>query len=226
MKSYELKYNYPKGRNHPTIKQVKIFNNTPNFPISWLNTQNFCEYSIYLENFQHIEVEATEAMLKGTEVHNKLEKEFKKDAVKMSMDEILMESETHEVVSREFFVINEEFGIRGYIDEIQFNKGTIIIIDDKPGTKAYRSMINQVFAYCLSFKYSVDKDMKIFGALRNRDTGEVFWQEEFTHDEEENIKEVIQHVQNLIKGVDDFIPTKNPNKCRSCRFNTNCPNAQ
>ena len=41
---------------------------------------------------------------------------------------------------------------------------------------------------------------------------------------EENIKNIIQHVQNLIAGEDDFIPTKNPNKCRVCRFNKVCPN--
>lgn len=226
MKSLELKDAPVKGRKHPTISQVQIIDNKPNFPISWLNTQGYCEYSIYLENFQHIRVGANKAMLKGTAVHNDLEKNFKKDAVVMSLDDILSESRTHEILSREFYVISTSYGIRGFIDEIWLTPDHIVIIDDKPGSRAYSSMIHQVYAYCLAFKDSIGDDREIIGALRTRGTDNIFWHHEFTQEAQEEITSLIQHMQNLIAGTDDFIPTDNPNKCHSCRFNKLCPNAR
>ena len=73
----DFKNNNLYGRKHPTINQVRIIDNQNNFPISWLNTQGYCEYSLYLENFQHIKVEDTKEMKKGTQIHNKLEEDFK-----------------------------------------------------------------------------------------------------------------------------------------------------
>lgn len=224
MKPLELKATPNLGRKHPTINQVKIIDNQTNFPISWLNTQGYCEYSIYLENFQHIKVGANKAMVTGTKVHNNLEKEFKKDAISASLDDIIEISQEQEVLSREFFVISTKYGIRGYIDEIWLTPESIVIIDDKPGSKAYYSMMHQVFAYCLAFKDSIGSDRKIVGALRTRGTDNIFWKEEFDQEKEDKIKKLIQHMQNLIAGTDDFIPTKNPNKCRSCRFNKVCSN--
>ncbi len=226
MKFLELNDTYTKGRKHPTIDQVQIIEEQTNFPISWLNTQGYCEYSLYLENFQHIKVKANKAMLTGTSVHNKLENDFKKEAEKKPLDEIISTSKTQEVLSREFFVISPKYGIRGFIDEIWLTPDSIVIIDDKPGAKAYMSMKNQVYAYCLAYKELMGDDRKIEGALRTRGTDNIFWREEFTQEAEDNIIKTINHMQNLIAGSDDFIPTKNPNKCRACRFSNVCPNAQ
>ena len=46
----------PKTRSkpHPDISQVMIMDGQNNFPISWLNKQGYCEYSIYLENVKGI----------------------------------------------------------------------------------------------------------------------------------------------------------------------------
>lgn len=222
----DFKNNNLYGRKHPTINQVRIIDNQNNFPISWLNTQGYCEYSLYLENFQHIKVEDTKEMKKGTQIHNKLEEDFKETAEEMSVEDILSKSKKEEVWSREFFVVSKSYGIRGFIDEIWLTPDSIVIIDDKPGNKAYYSMQNQVFAYCLAFKDYLGDNRKIEAGLRTRGTDNIFWREEFTPEIEEKIKNTVQHMQNLIAGVDDFIPTKNPNKCRSCRFNNVCPNSQ
>jgi CRISPR-associated exonuclease Cas4 len=226
MKPLEFRDTEIRGRKHPAIDQVQIINNQTNFPISWLNTQGYCEYSLYLENFQHIKVKANKAMLRGTKVHNKLEENFKKDAVVKPLDEIISTSKTQEVLSREFFVMSESYGIRGYIDEIWLTPDSIVIIDDKPGSRAYYSMIHQVYAYCLAYKDSIGDDRKIEGALRTRGTDNIFWRHEFDEKAENEIIDLVKHVQNLIAGEDDFIPTTNPNKCRACRFNNACPNAQ
>ena len=99
----------------------------------------------------------------------------------------------------------------------------IIIIDDKPGSRAYNSQINQIRAYCLAIKSTLNNDSrKIKGALRTRGTDNIFYSEEFGPDEENNIKYVLNRMDSLFKGEKPFLPTKNPNKCRSCRFNQEC----
>ena len=65
---------------HPNIKGVQIIEGKNNFPISWLNTQGYCEYSLYLEYFKGITTGPTQAMTTGTEEHNKLEEKFKETA--------------------------------------------------------------------------------------------------------------------------------------------------
>lgn len=222
-------YDYEK---HPQIKGVQIINGVNNFPISWLNIQGYCEYELYLEYFKGIVVPETAHMKKGTEVHQKLEDEFNKTAKPASFTETLKLSETVVTKTREMFVIEPNYGIRGFIDEIQMTPNEFIIIDDKPGTKAYNSQINQVRAYCLAFKSLIEsqsettEDRKIIGALRQRGTDNIFFTEEFDENVEDQIKYLINRMQGLFDGTKPFIPTKNPNKCRSCRFNSECEHNQ
>ena len=98
----------------------------------------------------------------------------------------------------------------------------IIIIDDKPGSKAYPSTINQVRAYCLAFKKMSEDERPIKGALRQRGTDNIFWSEEFDKNIEKEIKFKINRMHSLFEGQKPFIATKNPNKCRSCRYQSYC----
>lgn len=208
---------------HPNIKGVQIIEGKNNFPISWLNQQGYCEYQIYLQYFKDIKVGPTSAMRQGTNVHNDLENEFKKTAEVASFDEVLSVSKETSTVSREVFVISPENGIRGFIDEIQMTPTEFIIIDDKPGTTPYNSTINQVRAYCLAFKELIGDDTRtIRGALRQRGTDNIFWSEEFSEDVEKSIKYVLNRMEGLFNGTKPFIPTKNKNKCRSCRYQSYC----
>ncbi len=214
------------SRWHPSIHQVQIIENKPNFPISWLNIQGYCEYSLYLENFQHIHIEDTQQMTTGTDEHQILEDEFKKTATVMSYDEMQEISQKQKVVSREFFVISSTDGIRGFIDEIWIMPDRIVIIDDKPGDKAYDSMKNQVYAYALAYQQMNPDDKRdIYVALRTRLTDNIFWQTKFTSEEKYQIKRLISRMQQLITGKTFFKPTSNSNKCKACRFNQVCDNS-
>ena len=62
---------------HENYKSVRIIDEKANFPISWLNTQGYCEYSLYLEYCQGVSTAPTREMLEGTEGHSKLEEKFK-----------------------------------------------------------------------------------------------------------------------------------------------------
>lgn len=216
--------------NYSNFKGVQIVNGVLNFPISWLNIQGYCEYSLYLQYAKGIQVPSTLAMKKGTEVHQNLEDKFKETAKPASFKDTLKTSKEIETKSREMFIIEPDYGIRGYIDEVQMTPNEFIIIDDKPGTKAYPSHINQVRAYCLAFQSIVNKqsngedNRRIIGALRQRGTDNIFYTEVFDENIKENILYLIKRMHGLIEGSKPFIPTKNPNKCRSCRFKDKCEN--
>lgn len=211
-----------KGTPHPSISQVRILENQNNFPISWLNTQAYCEYSIFLENVKGITAKPTKAMQEGTKGHIDLENEFKKDAEPATFQEMLETSRTAEIFSRELPVESARFGIRGFIDEVWMTPDEFIIIDDKPGTRAYPSSINQVYGYCLAFKDSVPEERKIVASLRERGTDNIFWSSYFDDTAEKAVKDIIQRLHGLLDGTVEYIPTKNPKKCLSCRFRPSC----
>ena len=214
-KEYDIK-------NHPDIKGVQIIEGKNNFPISWLNQQGYCEYQIYLQYMKGIETAATPEMTHGSEIHNQLENIFKQDATPSTFEDAVEASKTAASMSRECFVVAPEYGIRGYIDEIWMKPDEIVIIDDKPGRTPYQSTMNQVRAYCLAYKNMTNETRTIKGALRERGTDNLFWIEVFTPDVEKEIKFTIERMQGLLEGTKPFIPTKNPNKCRSCRYKSYC----
>lgn len=211
-----------KSAPHPTISHVKIIENKNNFPISWLNKQGFCEYGIYLENIKGIKLKPSRAMVQGTEEHANLEADFRKEAKPATFEEMLETSETSEILSREFPVISAKYGIRGFIDEVWMTPDKFVIIDDKPGTVAYYSSINQVYGYCLAFKDMVGEDRKIVGALRQRGTDNIYWSAYFDEKAEYKTINLVKHVHKLLLGEKEFVPTKNPNKCKGCRFKNIC----
>ncbi len=218
-----------RSENHPTIKGAKIIDGKLNFPISWLNQQGYCEYSIYLEYMEGISTAPTAEMMEGQEVHQKLEDKFKEEAVPATFEEMMELSQKEELLSRELWVVSPEYGIRGFIDEIWLTPDEFIIIDDKPGTVAYYSTINQVFGYCLAFRDMIEKDDEINGngrkiraALRERGTDNIFWSAEFDQKAEEKIKTLVKRMQDLLNGSKAFLPTNNPRKCAKCRFSSYC----
>ena len=216
---YEKEYSI---KDHPDIKGLQIIEGKNNFPISWLNKQGYCEYQIYLEHMKGIETAATPEMTHGSDIHNRLETIFKQDAEPSSFEDAVEASKVTASMSRECFVVAPEFGIRGYIDEIRMKPEEIMIIDDKPGRTPYLSSMNQVRAYCLAYKSMTDDDRLIKAALRERGTDNLFWIEVFTPEIENEIKFTIKRMHGLLDGTKPFIPTKNPNKCRSCRFRRYC----
>ncbi|MDR1819375.1 MAG: Dna2/Cas4 domain-containing protein [Methanobrevibacter sp.] len=222
-----IKSNTYKLKNHSKIKGLKILQEKNNFPISWLNTQGYCEYILYLEHCKDITTQPTQSMITGLEEHEKMEKQFQKEAEKKkvkadALEDVLEDSKKEIAISREVFVISSEFGIRGFIDEIQMRPDDIRIIDDKPGKIAYNSSINQVLAYALAFKYMVNDDRKILIDIRERGTDNIIFSDTFDENKEKEIIYLINRVHGLFNGIKPFIPTKNKNKCNKCRFKSYC----
>ncbi|MDR0911473.1 MAG: Dna2/Cas4 domain-containing protein [Methanobrevibacter sp.] len=221
---FNFDYNYKK---HPDIKGLHIVNGKNNFPISWLNQQGYCEYTLYLQYFKDIPTVSTKAMVEGTKEHRILDEKFKENASPGTFEDILISSKKKKAISREVFITSQEYGIRGFIDELWMTPKEFVIIDDKPGTIAYPSSINQISAYALVFKdiihiNEIKDKRKIKIALRERGKDNIFWLEEFDENMEENIKFLINRMHGLFNGIKPFIPTKNGNKCKPCRFNSYC----
>lgn len=210
---------------HPDISSVTVIGNINSFPVNWLQKREYCEYQIFMEHFKKIKAPPTQAMIIGSQEHHRLENEFKVDTEPATFEEMIELSSTHEVYSRELPIMSFEYGIHGLIDEIIMAPDFFMIIDDKPGKKAYTSSIHQVYGYCLAFKEMIGEELaqkKIFGALRERGTDNIFWKNIFDEDAEKEIVRVINRMQKLINGEIDFKATDNPNKCRSCRFLRTC----
>ena len=207
---------------HPNIKGMQIIEGKNNFPISWLNQQGYCEYQLYLQHIKGIKTAPTSAMTNGTNIHQQLEDDFKKTASTSEFSEVIEMSKTKAILSRECFVISTEYGIRGYIDEIWITPTEIVIIDDKAGKTPYPSTINQVRAYCLAFKSMTNDKRVIKCGLRQRRTDNIFYLEEFSPKIEKEIIFTINRMHALFEGQKPFIKTKNPNKCKSCRFQSYC----
>ena len=216
---YEREY---ESKPHPSIKGLEIIEGKSNFPISWLNQQGYCEYQLYLQYMKGIETPATPEMTHGSDIHNQLEDIFKQDSTPTSFENAVEESKETASMSRECFVVSPEYGIRGYIDEIWMKPDEIVIIDDKPGRTPYQSTMNQVRAYCLAYKDMTNDDRKLKAALRERGTENLFWIEIFTPEVENEIKFTIERMHGLFDGTKPFVPTKNQNKCRSCRYKRYC----
>lgn len=223
IKGYSKEYDI---KEHPSIKGLQIIEGKNNFPISWLNQHGYCEYQLYLEYMKGIETPSTPEMRHGSEVHKQLEDEFKKSSEESTFDDALETSRTDAVMSRECFVIAPKYGIRGFIDEIWMKPDEIVIIDDKPGKRPYNSTMNQVRAYCLAFKDMTGDERKIIGALRERGTDNIFWSEAFSQNVEKEIEFTINRIHGQLEETKPFMPTKNPRKCNSCRFKSDCENAK
>jgi CRISPR-associated exonuclease Cas4 len=210
----------PYGR----IAEVRYLDNTHLFPISWLHKQEFCEYQIFLENIKGIKVKPTQAMVKGKQEHERLYNDFRKEAVPATLEEMMVESKTAEVISREFRVFDTRHGIYGLIDEVLLTPDGFVVIDDKPGVKTFLSNIHQVHGYCLAFKETVAilDNREVIAALRERGTKNIYWSEPFTNPAEESIVAIIDHIHSLISGTNEFGSTDNPNKCRACRLSVQC----
>ena len=212
----------PKSKPHPDITQVKIIQNRNNFPISWLNKQGFCEYGMYLENVKGVKAKPTGAMIEGTCEHGILELKFREDAEPATFNEMLETSRTTEILSRELPVMSVNYGIRGFIDEVWMTPDEFIIIDDKPGNIAYPSSINLIYGYCLAFKDSIKDKRTIIASFRERSTDNIYWSSYFDDGAEKHIIKNINRIHQLLNGIREYIPTKNPKKCRKCRFNSFC----
>lgn len=210
---------------HPKIKEVSLFEGKPIFPISWLHNQAYCEYQLFLENFEGVVAEPTMEMQQGKEIHQRKYEEFKEQATEKAKFEDVVNraiKEWETFTTREMTVIDIDHGIIGLIDEVVISPERILVIDYKPGDYPYFTDKQQVRGYCLALENSRKPRLPLYGAIKQRDTGKIIWEEEFTGDTREDILSAVTRIQELISGKTEFERTDNERKCVRCRFKENC----
>jgi CRISPR/Cas system-associated exonuclease Cas4 (RecB family) len=100
----------------------------------------------------------------------------------------------------------------------------ILIIDDKPGDIAWLTSQMQTLGYCLAFEEQYKPELPVIAVLRNRDSRENIWAQSFAKEQREGVLSAIDRIQGILSGETQATSTKNPNKCRACRFKSSCDN--
>ncbi len=195
-------------------------------PVSAISAHDYCECQIVLRYVRKIST-WTPKISKGISVHKTLETEFLKKAdISDTIENIVARAEKENAVfsARELFVRSKDERMIGKIDEVEIHPDKIMIIDDKPNAKAYDSSKLQVTGYCIVFEamHSFGKD--IFGAIRDRDTGTVIWDEKFESKGElsEKVRQNVSRILDLASGKASPRPTKSKSRCEACSYINHC----
>ncbi len=192
-------------------------------PISMLASSGYCEYQIYLEKVVGVDVEDTPEIKEGVIKHdNLLEKhllEREEEFIDVATEiEMALETGATRIV-RELDVENED--LIGRIDEVQFSPHGILIIDDKPGNRAFNSYKLQVWAYCVALRDNYSPNLPLSAGLRNRDNGNMVWEKEFTAEHQQTVMNKIERLRAILEG--DYLPRPaHPRKCSKCRLKQAC----
>jgi len=193
-------------------------------PVHWLHTHAYCELQIYLEKVQGLEAPPTVEMLVGAEKHAILDKEHEKKAeLDLTVNEASTKAQLEAVslISRDISV--KGTALYGRIDEVVFEPARIIIIDDKPSAQPYFTNKVQVWGYCQAFQEMYQPNLPLFGALRQEDTGDIVWLEEFLADHAMLVRTTVDRIRAILGGIESPKPAGNSRKCKPCRFKESCP---
>ncbi len=193
-------------------------------PVHWLHTHAYCELQIYLEKVQGLEAPPTVKMLAGAEKHAILDEEHEKKAeLDLTVNEASTkaQSEAISLISRDLYV--KGTALYGRIDEVVFEPARIIIIDDKPSAQPYFTNKVQVWGYCQAFQEMYQPNLPLFGALRQEDTGDIVWLEEFLTDHTMLVRTTVDRIRAILGGIENPEPAGNSRKCKPCRFRESCP---
>ncbi len=196
-------------------------------PISVLSQYEYCEAQVTMR-YVHGVIPVTPAMIEGTLIHERLEREFlEKAELELSLEQALgLSKETGEVyVSREVPVHSRELGIVGRIDELEIWPDRLVVIDDKPGPVPYKGYMMQVYGYAMALEHTVDTTGRvIIVRIRDRSTGIVLWEWEYNPRDElaRAVRTAISRISRLMTGEVLPEPTGNEKKCLSCGFYPEC----
>lgn len=193
-------------------------------PVHWLHTHAYCELQIYLEKVQGLEAPPTVEMLVGSEKHAILDEEHEKKAeLDLTVNEASTKAQLEAIslISRDIYVRGT--ALYGRIDEVVFEPARIIIIDDKPSAQPYFTNKVQVWGYCQAFQEMYQPNLPLFGALRQEDTGDIVWLEEFLADHVMLIRRTVDRIRAILSGIESPEPAGNSRKCKPCRFKESCP---
>lgn len=193
--------------------------------ISEFHQQSYCEVQLKFK-WSGI-TRKTEKMMEGSDIHEEKFEDFLEETKEMEevdINEAIRRAveENERFSGREVFVLSPTFRIFGMIDSVEIGPDGIMISDDKPSEYAFISDKSQIIAYAIAFKDFYRPPIDVFMSIRNRDSGDVTWEEILTQDWVDFILEKIGRLHELALGKREFEPTKNPKKCLACSYRDVC----
>jgi len=81
----------------------------------------------------------------------------------------------------------------------------------------------QVWGYCLAFRETYSPALPVFGALRQENSGDIVWLEQFLEDHASLVDVTVRRIQAVLGGIEKPQSPGNLRKCRPCRFKLSCP---
>ncbi|MBI2445969.1 Dna2/Cas4 domain-containing protein [Candidatus Micrarchaeota archaeon] len=171
-------------------------------------------------------------LLKGQQVHDELDRQFMAKVTTSIRFQTFMEA-TRRVVMRpdaSDAVFRTQVGevlLIGKPDELWSDSTGIYVVEDKPHFSAWEGYRLQVMAYAfIIFRENQRKlgllGKKVFGLLRNRDTGEIFWRRPYTKEIDRVIEGKLLAMHKCLTVRDLTEKVTNKRKCAGCRFEQKC----
>ena len=193
--------------------------------ISEFHQQSYCEVQLKFK-WQGI-IRKTEKMVEGSNIHEQKFKDFLSETKELEQvkiqDAIKRAMENNErFVGREVFIISPNFRIFGVIDSVEIGPEGITVSDDKPSEYSFLSDKSQIIAYALAFKDCYRPPLDVFMTIKNRDSGDITWEDVLTQEWVDFLMEKINRLHELALGKREFEPTKNPKKCSACSYRDVC----
>jgi CRISPR/Cas system-associated exonuclease Cas4 (RecB family) len=201
--------------------------------ISWLHNQAFCEYQLFLKwvlkapNLESIEV------IEGDKSHGTQRVTTNEKAAKsgiLPIKDILTSVKESTIVGTKFY--RTDFRVEcdimiGEIDEIFISKSKILIVDYKPLPRTGIPFLDDkrqtiAYAFCFHREY-LNITTPIFCEIKDENTGNQIWLHEYTVADDADILDATYRSLDIVNQKREPIDTKNPNKCRGCRLNSECP---
>ena len=66
---------------------------------------------------------------------------------------------------------------------------------------------------------------EVFGALRQTGTYNIYWESPFSQEAAGEIVPIVNRIHALLSGKEEFTSSENQNKCKVCRFGSQCDRA-
>lgn len=193
---------------------------------SWLHTQTFCEYQLYLSECRGIHDVPSPDLKAGKAAHAELDAGLDPNSVHIDsiVDAICQaQAKSQPFTMREVLVRGHR--IIGRIDQLEYYLDRVVIIENKPRTQSgipFLADRRQVLGYCLALSEQYPElGLPIIAKVHDH-TNACMWEHEFDEIDRVDVNDALDRISGIIDGTRVPVPTSKPQKCTNCRYIRYC----
>jgi len=192
---------------------------------SWIDTAEYCEYQLYLEQVVGIKAEDKDTA-QGRRKHRERSEEFNEGARKVDISprELvpLAKRKNKAFELCEVGMRSLNYKIFGRVDRLRVSPDWVKALDFKSGKAVYGSEKLQVRCYSLLAREYLETDIPTYSIILDRDNKELIWKERFTEEARNQVLGRVKSIREILNGKREPRKAENPNKCHSCRYREVC----